>query len=99
VLKIDRAFVASMDGSEDSFALIRTMVELGRSLGLLTLAEGIEDEHQLECLRSHNCHSGQGFMFSKPVEPAMVETLMAHTARKLRDGAARGSALPVVRPG
>ncbi|HVC67848.1 MAG TPA: EAL domain-containing protein, partial [Acidimicrobiales bacterium] len=99
VLKIDRAFVSTMDGSEDSLALIRTMVELGRSLGLLTLAEGIEDEHQLECLRSNNCHSGQGFMFSKPVEPAMVEALMAHTARKVPDGAPRSSAFPTVHPG
>ncbi len=99
VLKIDRAFIASMDGSEDSFALIRTMVELGRALGLLTLAEGIEDEQQLECLRINNCHSGQGFMFSKPVEPVMVEALMAHTARKARDGALRNPAYPNVRPG
>ena len=99
VLKIDRAFVSTMDGSEDSLTLIRTMVELGRSLGLLTLAEGIEDEHQLECLRSNNCHSGQGFMFSKPVEPAMVEALMSHTARKVRDGAPRSSVFPTVHPG
>ena len=98
VLKIDRAFVSTMDGSEDSLALIRTMVELGRSLGLLTLAEGIEHQHQLECLRSNNCHSGQGFMFSKPVEPAMVEALMAHTTRKARGRAPRGPAVPTVHP-
>ena len=98
VLKIDRAFISTMDGSEDSHALIRTMVELGRALGLLTLAEGIEEEHQLECLRSNNCHSGQGFMFSKPVEPAMVEALMAHTARKVKDGGSLNPAFPKVSP-
>ena len=85
VLKIDRSFISSMDGSEDSHALIRTMVDLGRALGLTTLAEGIEDELQLECLREHNCQIGQGFMFSKPVEPGMVEALMAHTTRLASD--------------
>jgi diguanylate cyclase (GGDEF)-like protein/PAS domain S-box-containing protein len=91
VLKIDRSFISSMDGSEDSSALIKTMVDLGKALGLLTLAEGIEDEHQLECLQRNHCESGQGFMFSKPVEPGMVEALMAHAARS-------GNALGVPRP-
>ncbi len=85
VLKIDRSFIASMDGTPDSVALIHTMVELGRALGLVTLAEGIEHEEQLESLRGHQCHSGQGFMFSKPVEAAMIETLLAHTARSAYD--------------
>jgi diguanylate cyclase (GGDEF)-like protein/PAS domain S-box-containing protein len=84
VLKIDRSFISSMDGSDDSHALIRTMVELGRALGLTTLAEGIEDELQLQVLRENNCQTGQGFVFSKPVEPGMVEVLMAHTQRQLR---------------
>ena len=43
VLKIDRSFVAEMDGTADSAALIHTLVELGRTLGLVTLAEGIEE--------------------------------------------------------
>jgi diguanylate cyclase (GGDEF)-like protein/PAS domain S-box-containing protein len=85
VLKIDRSFIASMDGTADSFALIRTMVQLGRALGLVTLAEGIEEEHQLESLRSHQCHSGQGFMFSKPVEPELIEMLLVHAARATQD--------------
>ena len=85
VLKIDRSFVSSMDGSDDSYALVRTLVELGRSLGIVTLAEGIEEEDQLDFLREQNCQSGQGFIFSKPVEPAMIETLMSHTKRRTRD--------------
>ena len=43
VLKIDRTFVAGMDGTPDGDALVRTLVELGRILGLVTLAEGIEE--------------------------------------------------------
>ncbi|MGA2836376.1 MAG: EAL domain-containing protein [Acidimicrobiales bacterium] len=95
VLKIDRSFIASMDGTADSFALIHTMVELGRALGLVTLAEGIEHEDQLESLRGHQCHSGQGFMFSKPVEAAMIETLLAHTARSAHDRPSETHPLPM----
>ncbi len=76
VLKIDRSFVAEMDGSSDSAALIHTLVELGRSLGLMTLAEGIEETTQLEALRDEQCDSGQGFIFSRPVEPSAIETLL-----------------------
>ncbi len=75
VLKIDRSFVADMDGSADATALIHTLVELGRTLGLITLAEGIEDAAQLEGLRNERCDSGQGFIFSKPVSPEEIELL------------------------
>jgi EAL domain-containing protein (putative c-di-GMP-specific phosphodiesterase class I) len=77
VLKIDRSFVAEMDGSHDSSALIHTLVELGRTLGLTTLAEGIEDDAQLEGLRAERCERGQGFYFSRPVEPTAIESLLA----------------------
>jgi EAL domain-containing protein (putative c-di-GMP-specific phosphodiesterase class I) len=81
VLKIDRSFVADMDGSPDSSALIHTLVELGRTLGLTTLAEGIEDASQLEELRSEQCDSGQGFIFSKPVTAEAVETILDRSHR------------------
>ncbi len=77
VLKIDRSFVAEMDGSTDSAALIHTLVELGRTLGLITLAEGIEETAQLDILRNEQCDSGQGFIFSRPVDPAAIESLLA----------------------
>jgi diguanylate cyclase (GGDEF)-like protein/PAS domain S-box-containing protein len=77
VLKIDRSFVAEMDGSHDSAALVHTLVELGRTLGLTTLAEGIEDDSQLEILRAERCQSGQGFFFSRPIEPEAIEVLLS----------------------
>ena len=80
VLKIDRSFVAEMDGSADSAALIHTLVELGRTLGLMTLAEGIEETAQLDILRNEQCDSGQGFIFSRPVDPAAIESLLAQPA-------------------
>jgi EAL domain-containing protein (putative c-di-GMP-specific phosphodiesterase class I) len=89
VLKIDRSFVAEMDGSPQSAALIHTLVELGRTLGLVTVAEGIEANEQLEGLRDELCDSGQGFIFSRPVEPAEIEALLAQS----KSGAAIASRL------
>jgi diguanylate cyclase (GGDEF)-like protein/PAS domain S-box-containing protein len=79
VLKIDRSFVAEMDGTPNSVALIHTLVELSRTLGLTTVAEGIEDDSQLEGLRNEQCESGQGFIFSRPVEPAAIEAFLSRT--------------------
>jgi diguanylate cyclase (GGDEF)-like protein/PAS domain S-box-containing protein len=76
ILKIDRSFVADMSDSPGAHALVHTLVELGRTLGLVTLAEGIEVESQLEGLRRERCEIGQGYMFSRPVPPAVVERLL-----------------------
>ena len=75
-LKIDRSFISAMGESTESGAMIHTMVELGRALGLETLAEGIEDNTQLETLRLEHCERGQGFLFSKPVTPEAVERML-----------------------
>ncbi len=76
VLKIDRSFVSEMSGSPDAAALIHTLVELGHTLGLVTLAEGIEQEGQIEGLRSENCDHGQGYLFSRPVAASRIEELL-----------------------
>ncbi len=89
VLKIDRSFVSAMDGSADSTALIHTLVELGRILGLVTLAEGIEDSRQLDGLRAQLCDRGQGFLVSRPVPPLAIEALLGPPPD--RDGATRAA--------
>jgi diguanylate cyclase (GGDEF)-like protein len=72
-LKIDRSFVAGMtdparsDAQAD--ALIGVLVKLGRSLGLETLAEGIEEPEQLRRLRHEGCDSGQGYLWARPLDP------------------------------
>jgi len=76
VLKIDRTFVAEMTGSPDATALIHTFVELGRTLGLVTLAEGIEQASQIEGLRAQRCDQGQGYYFSRPVPAPDIELLL-----------------------
>jgi EAL domain-containing protein (putative c-di-GMP-specific phosphodiesterase class I) len=67
-LKIDRTFVAASAREADAGPLVQTLVQLGRSLGLRTVAEGIEDEGQLAYLRDLGCDRGQGYLFAPPLE-------------------------------
>ena len=71
-LKIDRSFVSRIAGVGEKLALVRTMVRLGHDLGLEVVAEGIEDELQLELLRDEGCDTGQGYLFSRPLDPAAL---------------------------
>jgi PAS domain S-box-containing protein len=66
-VKIDRSFIASMTSSEHSSALIHSFVQLGKSLGFDTVAEGIEEQQQLEQLGDELCDTGQGFLYAKPL--------------------------------
>ena len=80
VLKIDRSFVSGINASVESAALVRMLVQLGKGLGIETLAEGIEDAEQLAGLLAEECDSGQGYLFARPLEPAALEELL-HTQR------------------
>jgi diguanylate cyclase (GGDEF)-like protein/PAS domain S-box-containing protein len=66
-LKIDRSFVQSLESEDQSQAIIRTIVGLGRILDMNVVAEGVESQGQLEALLSMECPEAQGFWFSKPV--------------------------------
>ncbi len=68
VLKIDRAFVDGVQHGGSDTALARTIIALGNTLGLKTVAEGVELESQRKALRSMGCMLGQGYLFSKPRE-------------------------------
>jgi len=70
--------VAEMSGSPDAAALIHTLIELGHTLGLVTLAEGIEQTGQVAGLRSEHCDHGQGYLFSRPVPPSEIEHFLTH---------------------
>jgi diguanylate cyclase (GGDEF)-like protein len=72
-LKIDRTFISTMADSSEAGTLIRTLVQLGKSLGLETLAEGIEDLAQYSQLEREHCDSGQGFLYARPLEADAVE--------------------------
>ncbi|WP_432824280.1 putative bifunctional diguanylate cyclase/phosphodiesterase [Dactylosporangium sp. CA-092794] len=80
-LKIDRSFVERLSGTTPDAALARTIVQLGQSLGMATVAEGIEQYAQFLALRRMGCDYAQGYYFSRPL-PA------ADAGRLLRDPAA-----------
>ena len=77
VLKIDRSFVTAMMISTDAMAVVRAVVQLGNTLGLEVIAEGIEDSEQLTLLRAEGCRSGQGHLFSRPVPASVIADLLA----------------------
>ncbi|MDB6011980.1 MAG: hypothetical protein JWL65_4230 [Gammaproteobacteria bacterium] len=66
-LKIDRAFVRDMVSDANDAAIVRAIVGVAKSLGLMLVAEGIESAEQLDCLRRLGCECGQGFFFSPSV--------------------------------
>jgi EAL domain-containing protein (putative c-di-GMP-specific phosphodiesterase class I) len=76
-LKIDRSFVSGIGGSDESAALIHTLVQLGKTLGLETLGEGIEEPAQLRLLQREECDHGQGFLFARPMGAEALELLFA----------------------
>jgi EAL domain-containing protein (putative c-di-GMP-specific phosphodiesterase class I) len=83
-LKIDRSFIHAIAESSEASALIHTLVSLGKALGLATLAEGIEDDQQLQRLRNENCDRGQGFLYSKPLSSADLERFLGIEDRDRR---------------
>lgn len=82
-IKIDRSFVGSVNGSPQGEALVDTLLQLGRTLGIETLAEGIESEAQLAYLRREGCQSGQGFLFARPLPPSEVESFLSTSLETL----------------
>jgi EAL domain-containing protein (putative c-di-GMP-specific phosphodiesterase class I) len=75
-LKIDRSFIASMDESNESRALIHTLIHLGKTLGLETLAEGIEETAQLRWLQREHCDTGQGFLLARPLDLVTMDRFL-----------------------
>jgi diguanylate cyclase (GGDEF)-like protein len=74
-LKIDRSFVAAMDAPTEA-AVVRSTIELGRSLGLVVVAEGVESERQRTRLWESGCPWGQGHLFARPMPLPKLLTLL-----------------------
>jgi diguanylate cyclase (GGDEF)-like protein/PAS domain S-box-containing protein len=72
VLKIDRSFVDGVDRDPQSAQIVAAFIQLGRGLGMTTLAEGIETEGEWRFLAQQGCELGQGFYFSRPVPAAEI---------------------------
>ena len=66
-IKIDRSFVRDSSESNDAKAIVKAVIGLGQSLGMVTTAEGVETEAQLDLIRRQGCTEAQGYLFSKPM--------------------------------
>jgi diguanylate cyclase (GGDEF)-like protein len=75
-LKIDRSFISSLSDNPEGDTLIHSLVQLGKALSIETFAEGIEEEQELSLLRDEDCDSGQGFLFSRPLDVAATEAFL-----------------------
>ncbi|MEM9413897.1 MAG: EAL domain-containing protein [Planctomycetota bacterium] len=72
VLKIDRAFIANLEGRRDYAAVIHAIASLAGNLGFKVTAEGIENMEMVAQFQALDCHYGQGYFFHKPAEPAII---------------------------
>jgi diguanylate cyclase (GGDEF)-like protein/PAS domain S-box-containing protein len=100
-IKIDRSFISDLENREESRAIVGAVIGLANSLGMCTLAEGVEDEAQLAELRGHGCRMVQGWLFGKamPAEhyhPAMM--VVPNGADLARIGPAKRKASAARRP-
>ncbi|MDB9313369.1 EAL domain-containing protein [Spirulina sp. CS-785/01] len=77
ILKIDKSFVQTWQGTPETQGLIPTILSIAQTMGMMAIAEGIETPQQLQQLRSLNCPYGQGFWFSQPVPPEEAVQLLA----------------------
>ncbi|HEX5012900.1 MAG TPA: bifunctional diguanylate cyclase/phosphodiesterase [Candidatus Limnocylindrales bacterium] len=87
ILKIDRSFIANVAANGERPAIPRAIVELGRTLGLRVVAEGIEEPDQADWLVSLGCPLGQGYLFSRPLGVDAMEMFLATDAtRRVQEG-------------
>ena len=83
LLKIDRSFVAAIAESPEGGALTHMLVQLGKTLGLETVAEGIESEKQYSQLQEDQCDSGQGFLIARPLDGDALGSFLDRNAISL----------------
>ena len=92
-LKIDRAFIDDIASSEESRKIVRCILGLAQSLGMRVVAEGVENADVLPFLREEGCHAWQGFLHSRPADPAWIRQLLL-----LEDYRHTGAAEPTLDP-
>lgn len=69
-LKIDRSFVRDLTTDDNDASIVSAVINMGKSLHMRVVAEGVETREQLQFLQEHSCPEGQGYYFSHPVAAA-----------------------------
>lgn len=81
-LKIDRTFVGDMIGNPRNHSIVRSTIVMARELGLVTVAEGVEDDQTLQLLKKDGCDMAQGYVIAKPMgEAEFIDFMQAHAAQ------------------
>jgi diguanylate cyclase (GGDEF)-like protein len=85
ILKVDRSFIAALEGGGQSRDLLQAILGVGQSMSLKVIAEGIETEDQLRTVTDMGCQMAQGFMLGRPAPAEVIDGLL--------EGASRGAAV------
>jgi EAL domain-containing protein (putative c-di-GMP-specific phosphodiesterase class I) len=83
-LKIDRSFIHNLLHNQEDAVIVKTIIEMAKSLKLKTIAEGVETKDVLEAVQSYGCHEVQGYYFSKPLEAHYIASRIDKTMKWLR---------------
>jgi EAL domain-containing protein (putative c-di-GMP-specific phosphodiesterase class I) len=83
-IKIDKSFIGALTERAGSAAIVQAVVELGRSFGMTTTAEGVETQAQLDALRGIGCTHAQGYLFSPPRPVSEFADILARAKRIAR---------------
>ncbi|MBY0432109.1 MAG: EAL domain-containing protein, partial [Rhodospirillales bacterium] len=81
-LKIDQSFMRDIAAESDGSVIVKAIIDLGHSLQLVVIAEGVETERQLAFLKRHGCDEVQGYLFSRPVPPKEFVEFVEFVGRK-----------------
>jgi len=80
IIKIDKSFVDGLCCNQEDFAIVKSTIDLAKSLGLETVIEGVEDNEQLKILKQLNADTIQGYIYSKPLSLKDTMTLLTNLA-------------------
>ena len=83
-LKIDQSFIRDMDQNPDDSAIVHAIIQMAHSLGLKTIAEGVEHEHMISHLRIHQCDEVQGYFYGRPMPAAEFEAYLLSSPKYRR---------------
>jgi diguanylate cyclase (GGDEF)-like protein/PAS domain S-box-containing protein len=81
-LKLDKSFVHDIPENANIATIVRSVIHMGQSLHLTVVAEGVENAEQLKFLQAYDCAEGQGYYFSKPVDPTACQALISVGERR-----------------
>jgi EAL domain-containing protein (putative c-di-GMP-specific phosphodiesterase class I) len=93
-IKIDRSFIQGIPHEAGDATLTQAIIAMAHSLGLRTVAEGVETADQLEFLRAHQCDEIQGYYFSRPLPYADLQAMLSHAQEE--DAQSEAMAAPAI---